>query len=152
MKQNRLMQERIRRTTILLRELGYEIQEGEVADDSYSAGFVTPDGFQAGFFIDADSKFLELVFTFTFGKGMADFVRERIEEVMHTLYEYGCYFTLQIDQEEISYTIFSKIYFAGLNYFALKETIRDFRDAVDANQEIFEIQLENEQGASYGDS
>ena len=146
------MQERIRRTHVLLRELGYEIQDGEVTEDSYSGGFVAPDGFQAGFFIDADSKFLELAFTFTFGNIMADFVRERIEEMLHTLYEYGCYLSLQIDHQEISYTIFSKIYFAGLNYFALKETIRDFRDAVDANQEIFEIQMENEKGASYGDS
>jgi hypothetical protein len=146
------MQERIRRTQVLLRELGYEVHEGEVTEDSYSGGLVAPDGFQAGFFIDADSKFLELAFTFTFGNVMADFVRERIEEMLHTLYEYGCYLSLQIDQQEISYTIFSKIYFAGLNYFALKETIRDFRDAVDANQEIFEIHMENEKGASYGDA
>jgi hypothetical protein len=146
------MQERIRRTQVLLKELGYEVHEGEVTEDSYSGGLVAPDGFQAGFFIDADSKFLELAFTFTFGNVMADFVRERIEEMLHTLYEYGCYLSLQIDQQEISYTIFSKIYFAGLNYFALKETIRDFRDAVDANQEIFEIHMENEKGASYGDA
>ncbi|HKK48741.1 MAG TPA: hypothetical protein VJ932_06560 [Alkalispirochaeta sp.] len=152
MKPSRLMQERIRRTHVLLRELGHEVQEGEVAEDSYSGGFVAPDGFQAGFFIDSDSKFLELAFTFTFGNTMADFIRERIEEMLHTLYEYGCYLSLQIDQHEITYTIFSKIYFAGLNYFALKETIRDFRDAVDANQEIFEIHLENEKGASHGDS
>lgn len=146
------MQERIRRTQVLFRELGYELQEGEITEDSFSAGFAAPDGFQAGFFIDADSKFLELAFTFSFGNVMADFVRERIEEMLHTLYEYGCYLSLQIDQQEITYTIFSKIYFAGLNYFALKETIRDFRDAVDANQEIFEIQMENEKGASYGDA
>lgn len=152
MKPNRLMQERIRRVTVLFKELGYEIHEGDASEDSYSAGFASNDGFQAGFFIDADSKFLELAFTFTFGNGMADFVRERIEEVMHSLYEFGCYFSLQIDEQDISYTIFSKIYFAGLNYFSLKETIRDFREAIDANQEIFEIQLENEQGASHGDS
>jgi hypothetical protein len=57
------MQERIRRTQVLLRELGYEVHEGEVTEDSYSGGLVAPDGFQAGFFIDADSKFLELAFT-----------------------------------------------------------------------------------------
>lgn len=146
------MQERIRRTQVLLRELGYEILDGEATEDSYSGGFVTTDGFQAGYFIDADSKFLELAFTFTFGNIMADFVRERIEEMLHSLYEYGCYLSLQIDQNEISYTVFSKIYFAGLNYFALKETIRDFREAVEANEEIFDIQLDAEQGASYGDS
>lgn len=152
MKPNRLMQERIRRVSVLVRELGFELNEGEVSEESFSAGFTAPDGFQAGLFIDADSKFLELAFTFTFAVGMADFVRERIEEVMHSLYEFGCYFSLQIDQQEITYSVFSKIYFAGLNYFALKETVRDFRDAVEANQEIFEIQLENETGASHGDS
>jgi hypothetical protein len=146
------MQERIRRVTVLFRELGYQVHEGDTNEDSFSAGFSTPEGFQAGFFIDADSKFLELAFTFSFSNGMADFVRERIEEVMHSLYEYGCYFSLQIDDSDISLTVFSKIYFAGLNYFALKETIRDFREAVEANQEIFEIQLENERGASRGDS
>lgn len=152
MKQNRLMQERIRRVTVLVRELGYELHEGDRSEESYSTGFSMPDGFEAGLFIDSDSKFLEVAFTFTFSGAMADFVRERIEEVMHALYEYGCYFTLHVDDEDITYTIFSKIYYAGLNYFALKETIRDFRDAVEASQEIFEIELENEQGASHGDS
>lgn len=152
MKTNRLMQERIRRISVLIRELGYELHEGDLSGESYSAGFTMPDGFEAGLFIDNDSKFLELAFTFTFTGSMADFVRERFEEVMHSLYEYGCYFTLQVDDEEISYTVFSKIYFAGLNYFALKETIRDFRDAVEANQEIFRIELENERGATHGDT
>ena len=123
-----------------------------MSEDSYSAGFIAGDGFQAGLFVDADSKFLELAFTFTFSNEMANFIRERLEEAMHSLYEFGCYFSLQPDRQEITYTIFSKIYFAGLNYFALKETVRDFRDAVEANQEIFDIQIENEKGASHGDS
>lgn len=152
MKSNRLMQERIRRVSILVRELGYELHEGELSGDSFNTAFTTPDGFEAGLFIDGESKFLELSFTFTFTGTMADFVRERIEEIMHTLYEFGCYFTLQVDDEEITYSVFSKIYFAGLNYFALKETIRDFRDAVEANQEILDIDLENEEGAAHGDS
>lgn len=151
MKPNRLMQERIRRVTVLFRELGYQIHEGDSTEDSYSAGFSTPEGFQAGLFIDADSKFLELAFTFSFSNGMADFVRERIEDVMHSLYEYGCYFSLQIDDRDINLTVFSKIYFAGLNYFALKETVRDFREAIEAVQEIFEIHLENEKEAPRGD-
>ena len=152
MKPNRLMQERIRRVHVLFRELGHELAESEVSNDSYSAGFIAGDGFQAGLFVDADSKFLELAFTFTFAPEMANFVRERLEEAMHSLYEFGCYFSLQTDREEITYTVFSKIYFAGLNYFALKETIRDFRDAVEANQEIFDIPVEHEKGASHGDS
>ncbi len=151
MKVNRLMQERIRRVTLLVRELGYELQDSSYAEDSYSTGFLTPDGFEAGLFIDADSKFLELAFTFSFAGTMADFVRERLEEVMHVLYEFGCYFTIQSDSEEISLTVFSKIYFAGLNYFALKETVRDFRDALEAIQEVFVIEYQ-EGGPIDGDS
>jgi hypothetical protein len=146
MKTNRLMQERIRRVSMLIRELGYELHEGDLAGDSYNSGFSTPDGFEGGLFIDSESKFLEISFTFTFSGGMVDFVRERIEEIMHTLYEFGCYFTLHVEEEEITHTVFTKIYFAGLNYFALKETIRDFRDAVEANQEILDIDLEMEDG------
>jgi hypothetical protein len=152
MKPNRLMQERIRRVNVLFHELGYELSESDVGEESYSTGFVGADGFQAGLFVDADSKFLELAFTFTFAPEMANFVRERLEEAMHSLYEYGCYFSLQTDQQEITFTIFSKIYFAGLNYFALKETIRDFRDAVEANQEIFDVPMEDEKGELHGDT
>lgn len=152
MKPNRLMQERIRRVNVLFRELGYEITEGDIGEDSYSSGFEANDGFQAGLFVDADSKFLELAFTFTFSAQMANFVRERLEEAMHSLYEFGCYFSLQTDRHEITYTVFSKVYFAGLNYFSLKETLRDFRDAVEASQEIFDIPVEYEKGASHGDS
>lgn len=152
MKSKRLMQERIRRVTVLFRELGYELAESDVGEESYSSGFVAPDGFQAGMFVDADSKFLELAFTFTFAAEMANFVRERIEEAMHSLYEFGCYFSLQTDQREITYTLFSKIYFAGLNYFALKETIKDFREAIEANQEIFDVPLDDHEGESDGDS
>lgn len=152
MKSNRLLKERIRRVTVLIRELGYELHEGDLSGDSYNSGFTMPDGFEAGLFIDGESKFLELSFTFTFTGNMADFVRVRIEEIMHALHEFGCYFMFHVDDEEITYSVFSKIYFAGLNYFALKETIRDFRDAVEANKDILEIDFENEQGASHGDT
>ena len=152
MKTNRLMQERIRRVSVLLKELGYELLDGEGSEEMFSAGFVAPDAFQAVLFIDADSKFLEFAFTFGLSDSMADFVRERLEECIQALYEFGCYFTLQIDEKDMVYTIFSTIYFAGLNYFALKETLRDFRDAIEASRTIFEIQTDEQQGESRGDS
>jgi len=82
---------------------------------------------------------------------MADFVRERMDEIIHTLYEYGCYFTMHVDTNDIVFSIFSKIYFAGLNYFSLKETIKDLREAIDAHQEIFELPIENEKESDRGD-
>lgn len=146
------MQERIRRASVLFRELGYELTEGEGSEDNYTGTFVAPDGFQGIYFIDVDSKFLEVAFTFSFSGGMADFVRERMEELVQGLYEFGCYFTLTTDSNEITYSVYSKIYYAGLNYFSLKETLRDFREAIGVQEEILEIPVEHEKGASDGDS
>lgn len=147
------MQERIRRVQVLFKELGYTLHEGEYLDETFSTGFESDDGFQAGLFIDRDSKFLELAYTFSFSVAMADFVRARIEEMLHVSYEYGCYVNLQAGDEEIAFSIFSKVYYAGLNYFALKETIRDFREAVESLQEVLDIgEEEREEDASDGDS
>lgn len=147
------MQERIRRVQVLFKELGYALHEGEYLDDTYSTGFESEDGFQAGIFIDRDSKFLELAYTFSFSVAMADFIRARIEEMLHISYEYGCYVNLQAGDEDIAFSIFSKIYYAGLNYFALKETVRDFREAVEALQEVLDIGEEGQdEEESDGDS
>ncbi|MFW5811923.1 MAG: hypothetical protein ACOCWS_02975 [Alkalispirochaetaceae bacterium] len=153
MKHSRLMQERIRRVQVLFKELGYTLHEGEYLDDTFSTGFESDDGFQAGIFIDRDSKFLELAYTFSFSVAMADFVRSRVEEMLHISYEYGCYVNLQAGDEDIAFSIFSKVYYAGLNYFALKETVRDFREAVEALQEVLDISEEGEgEEESDGDS
>ena len=149
MKYSKLMRERIRRTTILLKELGYEVEEGEFMDDSYSAGFENDSGFQGGVFIDRDSKFLEFAFTFSFAPEMGEFLRERIEDIMQVCYEFGCYSNLQAGRSEISFSIFSKIYYAGLSYFSLKETLRDFREAIEAIKTLLEIPEGSE--APHGD-
>lgn len=152
MKPNRLMQERIRRVALLIKELGHDLEETEADELSYSGVFAGPDGFQTGVFIDADSKFLEFAYTFAFSIGMAEYVRERLEDILHALYEFGSYFSIHTDQHEIVLTVFTKIYFAGLNYFALKETLRDFREAVGVLHEILEIPEDREPEESYGDT
>ncbi len=151
MKYSKLMKERIRRVRVLFAELGYEVLDGDAHEDTYSAGFESDEGFQGGIFIDRDSKFLELAFTFSFSPTLSEFVRERVDEMLRICYEYGCYVNIQATQEEISYTVFSKIYYAGLNYFSLKETIRDFREAIEAHQDILEINQFGK-GTSSGDS
>jgi hypothetical protein len=144
MKMNRLMQERIRRVTVLLKELGFELDDSISGQDTFSAVITDRENFEAEVVIDGDSKFLELAYTFAFGSQMANFLRERLEDVLHALYEFGCYFGIHSDTEEITLTIFSKIYFAGLNYFALKETIRDFREAQEVVEEIFSLEIPEE--------
>lgn len=142
------MRERVRRVTVLFRELGLELGDVEYTDDSFTAGFLTESGFEAGVFIDHDSKFLEIAFTFSFSPALADFIKERVDDMLRVCYEYGCYMTLQTSKREIAFSTFSKIYYAGLNYFALKETLRDFSATIESLHEVLEIG----KGASNGDS
>lgn len=150
MKYSKLMKERVRRVGVLLRELGFEMLDGELLEETYSAGFESNDGFQGAVYIDRDSKFLELAYTFNFSANLAEFVQGKLEEMMQVCYEYGCYCTLQSTAKEITFTVFSKIYYAGLNYYALKETVRDYRDAVESLADLLELKSELGKGAPGG--
>jgi hypothetical protein len=125
-----------------MRELGYDMLDGEFLDDTYSAGFEGQDGFQGGVFIDRESKFLELAYTFSFSSNLTEFLEGKLAEMFQICYEYGCHTNLQTSSAEISFTVFSKIYYAGLNYYSLKETMRDFREATDSLVEILEMKNE----------
>ncbi|MFW6261093.1 MAG: hypothetical protein ACOC6J_05875 [Spirochaetota bacterium] len=152
MKYSKLMKERVRRVSVLLRELGFEMLDGEFLEETYSAAFESSDGFQGAVYIDRDSKFLELAYTFSFSSNLADFVQSKLEDIMQICYEYGCYNTLMTTHREITLTVFSKIYYAGLNYYALKETVRDYRDAVDSLAELLELKSELGKGAAGGNA
>ena len=152
MKYSKLMKERIRRTGILFRELGYEVIDGEVLEDTYTAGFEGTDGFQGGLFIDRDSKFLELAFTFSFGPQLAGYLQDRMEDMLQICYEFGVYVNLEVGDADVTFSVFSKVYYAGLNYFSLKETIKDFREAVDAIQDLLDVTHELDRGTADGDS
>ena len=39
-----------------------------------------------------------------------------------------------------NFSVFSKVYFAGLNYYSLKETLKDFLFCVDDIKDIIEIE------------
>lgn len=152
MKYSKLMKERVRRVSVLLKELGFEMLDGEFLEEMYSAGFESSDGFQGAVYIDRDSKFLELAYSFSFSGNLADFVQSKLEEMMQICYEYGCYSTLQTASKEITFTVFTKIYYAGLNYYALKETVRDFRDAVESLADLLELKSELGKGAAGGNA
>ena len=144
MKYTKLMQERIRRVNVLFKELGYEIEEGDSTENSYSAAFEKETDFCGGFFIDDDSKFLEVAFTFAFSPRLVNFVQERLEEMLKICYEYGCYMNIQ-KFDDFNFSVFSKVYFAGLNYYSLKETLKDFLYCVDDIKEIIEINSEEQE-------
>ena len=152
MKNSKLIKERVRRVSVLLRELGYEILQGQLIEDTYSAGFESDDGFQGGIFIDRECKFLEFAYTFSFSANLADYVQGKLEDMLQVCYEYGCYSNLQSGPREISFSIFSKIYYAGLNYYSLKETVRDYREAVESLAEIVDLKQELGRGTTGGNA
>ena len=136
------MKERIRRVRVLMKELGYEIIDSDTQEDTYSAGFENEKGEQGGFFIDRDSKFLEVAFTFSFSSSLSEFIRTKLEEMLRICYEFGCYINIQKGKKEISFSIFAKAYYAGLNYYSLRETLNDFFACVENLKEILDLQKE----------
>src|SRR4030042_869570 len=64
MKRSKVLEERIWRVTVLFKELGYQITEDERSDESYSAAFEREDGVEGGVFIDRESRFVEVGYTF----------------------------------------------------------------------------------------
>jgi len=144
MKPSKVMEERIRRVKIHFKELGYKIVETERSDEAFSAGFKNAEGLQGGFFIERDSRFMEIAYTFSFSSTMAAYVRTRLEEMLKICYEYGCYINLQTNEHEIAFSVFSKLYYTGLSYYALKDSLHEFRNCVGALTELLEIGAENE--------
>ena len=143
MKNSKIMEERIRRTRVLFKELGYKIFNAESDEDVYSAGFEKINGLQGGFFIDRESKFLELTYTFSFPPSLAKFLKERLEDMLKVCYEFGCYTNIQKGKRDFNFSVFSKIYFAGLNYYSLRDTLRDFDECISMLTELLAINKDN---------
>ncbi|MBI9106849.1 MAG: hypothetical protein JEZ04_08885 [Spirochaetales bacterium] len=144
MKYTKLMKERIRRVNVIFKELGYELGEGEMTENTYTSSFDKDSEFRGGFFIDDESKFLEIAFTFAFSPRLVTFIQERLEEMLKICYEYGCYMNIQ-KFDDFNFSVFSKVYFAGLNYYSLKETLKDFLFCIDDIKEIIEINSEGQE-------
>ena len=139
MKNSKVMEERIRRVRVLFKELGYKLHETERSEETYSAGFENEEGMQGGFFIDRTSRFVEIAYTFSFSPSMAEYVKTRLEEMLKISYEFGCYINLQSTDEEIAFSLFTKLYYTGLNYHALKDSLREFALCVHELTDLLEI-------------
>ncbi len=143
MKHSKLMEERIRRVRVLFKELGYRVFNAESSEDVYSAGFEKDGGFQGGIFIDSTSKFLELTYTFSFPLSLTGFLKKRLEEMIKICYEYGCYINILNDENNVNFSVFTKIYFAGLNYYSLRNSLKDFNECVDVLTDLLVIKKNN---------
>jgi hypothetical protein len=147
-----LIEERKRRVEVLLKELNYEIIEAEELDDAYSASIQDDQGFMAAYYIDRESKFLEFSFVFSFSPEFHDFIRDRLDEMLQICYEFASYVNIINSKDEIAFSVFTKIYYAGLNYYALKETLKDFKAAVRNLTDLLDIRQDMQKGDDYGNS
>jgi hypothetical protein len=136
---SQLMEERIRRVTALFSELSFRVIEDERSHNAYSATFEDDEGFQAGVLIERGSKFLELAYAFTFPTSYSQYMRGKLEEMLKFAYEFGCYVGLQQSASEITFSVFTKLYYSGLNYYSLRDTMRDFRECVWSLMDLLEI-------------
>lgn len=139
MKKSKIMEERIRRVNILFQELEFSIRDSEYDETTYTASFEANDGFQGGIFIDKKSKFLEISFTFFFPISMSDFLKQKLEDMLKICYEFGCYLNLDKTSTEIYFSIFTKLYYSGLNYYSLKQSVMDFRNCVNELKTLIKI-------------
>lgn len=142
---SQLMEERIRRVTVLFSELSFRVIEDERSHNSYSATFEDEEGFQAGILIERGSRFLETAYAFTFPSTHSQYMRGKLEEMLKLAYEFGCYISLQQTASEITFSVFSKIYYSGLTYYSLRDTVRDFRECVWSLMDLLEMNKASEQ-------
>ncbi len=142
---SQLMEERIRRVTVLFSELSFQVIEDERSHNAYSATFEDSEGFQAGILIERGSKFLELAYAFTFPTTYSQYMRGKLEEMLKIAYEFGCYVSLQQSASEITFSVFTKLYYSGLNYYSLRDTMRDFRECVWSLMDLLEINKSGDQ-------
>jgi len=133
------MKERIRRATVLFRELDCELFDEEKLEDSYSSAFLTSAGLQGFFYIERENRFLEIAYNFAFSPQLGIFLQRRMNEVLEACFEYGCYMNTYSDESAVGISVFSKIYFSGLNYSSLKDTLLDFLRCADTIKEVVSL-------------
>ena len=92
-----------------------------------------------------DNKFLEIAFTFTFSAELGLYIQEKLADMLRICYEFGCYLNIQKNEDEIEFSIYSKLYYAGINYYTLKETLRDFNGCIEMLRELVDLTVDEEQ-------
>lgn len=143
MKSSQLFNQRIRRVRVLFKELGFTLFSEQKLDDAFISEFENEKGVQGSLYIDERSKFFEIGFTFSFSSMMTEFLKTRMEEILHACYDYGCYVNINKKGKELSFSIFTKLYYAGLNYDALKYSLVDYSMCVKDIMKIVELDINN---------
>ena len=130
------MKDLIERIEAICSELGFRIIDREESEELYQSSLLQNDEICGSLFIEKDSNFLEIAYTYTFDIEEENFLKSHLESMMNICYEYGDYFNIMKGEDEINFSIFTKVYFSGLNVESMQDTLDDF---IACNREIIEI-------------
>ena len=130
------MRDLIERIEAICSELGFSIIDREESDELYQSSLLKSEEICGSLFIEKNSNFLEIAYTYTFDIDEENFLKSHLESMMNICYEYGNYFNIMKGEDEINFSIFAKVYFSGLNVESMQDTLDDF---MACNHEIIEI-------------
>jgi len=142
MKESQVMKERIQLAYILCKKLGMQFENADDQEDMYTADITEPDGFSTAILIDSETNFLEIMYSFLFSESMFRYIKNCLRDINSICYEYGCYTYYQVVEGEIMISVFSKIYYSGLNYNSLQDTLQDFKYCIESMKEVVDVSLQ----------
>ena len=137
------LQERIHRARLLFKELQFTIHNEEQHDDVFTCEVQNDSDFIGGIYIDNNSRFLEITYTFSFSIKSITYLKSKIEEILRICYEFGSYCNFIEIDDEILFSIYTKVYYTGLNYYSLRDTLRDFRKCIKMVTKILDFDIKN---------
>jgi hypothetical protein len=141
MKQSNALRVRIKRVVLLFKELDFTLYDEQDLGDAYICEFENAKGMQGSIYIDEESRFFEAGFTFSFSEMMVEFIKKRLDDILRACYEYGCYININKNEKEFSFSVFTKLYFTGLNYYSLKHSLADYHGCVKEIMKIVELDV-----------
>jgi hypothetical protein len=141
MKRSHSLKERTKRVVLLFKELNFSIHSEQKLHDAYMCEFENTKGLQGSVYIDQESRFFEIGFTFSFSMMMSEFLKSRLDDILRACYEYGCYININKKDKELAFSVFTKLYFTGLNYYSLKFSLIDYSRCVKEIMKIVELDV-----------
>jgi hypothetical protein len=130
------MKELIERIEAICGELGYSIVDREESEELYQSSIVRDEEIGGSLFVEKNSNFLEIAYSYSFDIDEENFLKDHLESMVNICYEYGSYFNIMKGEDEINFSVFSKLYFSGLNVESMQDTLNDF---ISCNHEIMEV-------------
>lgn len=135
------LEERIQRVRILFKELGYSTLNEEQHDDMFTCEIQSDTIFLGGIYIDRKSRFLEIAYTYSFSLKTLSFLKSRIEDILRICYEFGSYCNFIEIDDELLFSIYTKVYYTGINYYSLRDTLKDFRKCIGNISRILDLDI-----------